>query len=437
MMTLNKILLFLFALPAAAQVSEGQLVALRPAPLFRSPSPVSGEGIPECYETRERVRDWLSAPVGDFRSADPGYFRQNTDGATVRVVVQTSPEAVYGVFLIQEDFSFPLVRPGNYVIKRDSRDGSFVQIKIFLQSHEGSFIRIFPLQNRVHMDVYLLGRPLYQDLVLPLSFEGALTAPLSQIMELCRGRVDWEIFAPPPPGRRGESLSPVIRAIRERLPGLGDSEDGAMSAEGRYVFIETLEEQPPGQEGFNCSGFAKWIVDGFIWPATGRLLGIQELKQKPLEVRGSPYSRYSEESRDPFFGLDWTRALAVSLARFRRPGTALSPEARDVRRVPFFEYVEDVGYRLEDLPVILYLLSRENPGRFYLGSVNLPFGSAPVLRQHIHTAVFFPYFTPEGKFETAVMERNVETSLESLASRYPGAHVHLSYAEGEGDFILP
>jgi len=96
-----------------------------------------------------------------------------------------------------------------------------------------------------------------------------------------------------------------------------------------------------------------------------------------------------------------------------------------VKSVPFFDYFEDVGYRVRDLDLILFLLARVEPGYFYLGSINRDFGTDPVLKQHVHIAAFFPYFDENGVFHTVVMERNNETRLASLKNRYPSDHVHL------------
>jgi hypothetical protein len=113
------------------------------------------------------------------------------------------------------------------------------------------------------------------------------------------------------------------------------------------------------------------------------------------------------------------------------------PESADVRSVSGFQYLEDVGYAVHDLGAVLYNLAVSEPGHFYIGSVNTQFGTAPVLRQHVHIAVFFPYFDEFGRFVVDVMERNVETSLESLEKRYPKDFVHLVRVRADSRFRPP
>jgi len=69
--------------------------------------------------------------------------------------------------------------------------------------------------------------------------------------------------------------------------------------------------------------------------------------------------------------------------------------------------------------------------------VNTEFGAEPVLRQHVHVAVLFPYFDESGRFSITVLERNVETDIDSLAERYPGSYVHLVRVEADEAFQPP
>jgi hypothetical protein len=214
-----------------------------------------------------------------------------------------------------------------------------------------------------------------------------------------------------------------IETIRRLLPGLPDQDDGALDEHSRYVFIESGDPQR-GSVGLNCSGFAKWISDGFHYGLTGRYLAIDPLKEKHLDYRGNRWSLRFEDERDPYFGLDWSRNLAASL--WRAQGfESLSPEEFDVRRVEYLAYREDVGYPMEDLKVLMFLEAAANPGHFYIGSLNREYGSEPVLRQHFHMIVLFPYFTSTGTLRIAVFDRNRETALESTIQRYSGAYIHL------------
>jgi hypothetical protein len=228
-----------------------------------------------------------------------------------------------------------------------------------------------------------------------------------------------------------------VMLLRTRLKSLRDAEDGAMDSDGRFVFIRDGSAQQPGKGGFNCSGFAKFVMDGFYKPLTGKLADVGALKERSLDARGNRWSSAYEEQRDPYFGLDWSRNLARVLAA-ARTGERLPPaEFADVRGLERFPYVEDVGYPIESLEAILYLLARREPGFLYIGSLNREAEDGTPVRQHHHLAVFFPYLDDKSVTRVVVMERNVETSLASLQKRFPRDSVHLVRVDSEGDFAPP
>ncbi len=230
----------------------------------------------------------------------------------------------------------------------------------------------------------------------------------------------------------------MVRELGPRLSGLRDMDDGAMDGTGHMVYIAT--GAPAGRGGFNCSGFAKWVVDGLYAPLAGRPMDIVPLKSRNA-ARANSWSARFEEELDPFFGLDWSRGLARALVR-ARTGTTPDDSQIDVRVSDRLPYVRDVGYPVPKLEFLLYFLARANPGEMYIGSVNAPSARAvsegtPTLRQHHHVVVLLPWFDDSGAFRVAVMERNLQTSLASLTHRYGGEYVHLVRIDTEGSFAPP
>jgi hypothetical protein len=215
-------------------------------------------------------------------------------------------------------------------------------------------------------------------------------------------------------------------------------DDGAMDAAGRMVSIAT--GAPAGRGGFNCSGFAKWVADGFFAPLAGHPMDLAPLKARDAGIEKTWSARY-EELYDPWFGLDWSRGIAKSLALARDGRPAADGEV-DVRDDAFVPWIADQGYPLSSLAAQLYLLARARPGAMYLGSVNAasalqaPEG-IPTLRQHHHVVVLLPWFDAAGAFHVTVFERNVETGIPSLLRRFPGEYVALVRIPADGVFALP
>ena len=397
---------------------------------------LSSAVVPEHYEIRRELREVLFAPLNELDGVPNAIYRQDGHIQRVRFERRNDREALYVLFLNEEQAKFPLHGRGSYIIKRSARNGHFQQIKIFLTGDAGYYARIFPHPQHATMDIYLAEERVYHQVPLPMAFEAVLLAPFAEIVRLTTRVVEWDLLLPDVDTGDYRHTRFMVTSIRQQLPALPDAEDGAMDRHGNLVRIDGLPRSR-GLPGFNCSGFAKWVADGLYFPATGRYLDIARLSRKHLRLRGTRWSRPNEQERDPYFGLDWTRNIAAALHELEYGYAAHTPEANDVRDVPFAHYVEDVGYPVTELERILYVLALREPGNFYFGSINGDWGSAPVLRQHFHVVALFPYFDADGNFHVALLERNVETNLDSLRRRYPRANVHLVRARADSDFAPP
>ncbi|MBN2051196.1 MAG: hypothetical protein JW760_12160 [Spirochaetales bacterium] len=380
-----------------------------------------------------KLEDILAAPTEQRMKRDE-YLILPFEETKVQFSVETQQGFLYLLFINELEGRFSTYSAGSYIIKRDLSDGQYIQIKVFYKTDPGSFLRIFPQDDRAKMDVFLQGMELYSGINLPLPFQDYFTEPFESLVQATGNMVDWELLFPRYNPRIFLQFVSFLEVLRERLPLIPDAEDGALDSRGQWVSIETGAE--PEIKGLNCSGFAKWIVDGFYEPLKGEYLDIEQLKTRHLEERGNRWSRRREFERDPYFGLDWTRNLAAALYE---ASTGLPGEYKkyDLTASAFAVYREDVGFVVEDLPLVLYERAVLAPGKFYLGSVNGIFGDDPALRQHYHVAVFFPLLLPDGRVRIYVFERGRETRLEDFTRRYAGESVHLVELEALDNFRPP
>jgi hypothetical protein len=386
--------------------------------------------LPENWETRLRYRHFISAPIQRLSSVKTHQYRQREDSRRVAFQVRKRGDAVFLLFVGENELGeFPLLQRGNVSIKRNRDTGDFLYMTVLIRDHPECFLRVYPGEGRSYLDVILYGVEIHHRLILPKKFSSLLVSPISQIIQLTQDRVPWHLFlnravADP-------KIMEMIKVIRSQIPRLKDCENGAYSSSGEPVYIST---ETPSGGGMNCSGFAKWIVDGFYFPLKGRYMDIGKLKEKPLDCRGNRWSQRYEQERDPYFGLDWSRNLALELHEARGGPAGVSPEEFDVRDVEYMIYREDIGYPVSNLELLLFILASRNPQRFYLGSLNREFGDDPTMRQHVHLVVLMPYFSEDGAFDIAVFERNKETDLTSLLQRFPNDYIHLVGIEVEGVF---
>jgi hypothetical protein len=363
--------------------------------------------------------------------------------------------------------SFPGWAQGSWVlIRRRDGDPKDNRIRVFLRSDPYTYIQFRPfasIQDKCQMDVVLYDGYVVRSMPLPIPFERLFVLPVEEVLSIAGDKFPRRYFDPEP-GMYKDSWD-FIDSVRSYLPRLEFMDDGAVDEDGRYVFINTLEAQNSGGAetpavpvGLNCSGFAKWVVDGLLKPLTGRRLPIAPLKL-PFGDRGSSFTDPWEASRDPFFGLDWSRNLAARAFFVMRSAAFASLEEIEVRRWPFSEliqrnsdgsrarsypgFLKDAGFGIEGLHPLLYTLAIDEPGRIYLAAVNNEISAPstrdnprglPRMRRYFHIAVLVPYFSSDGVFQIAVFESAEETSFTRFKDRYPGHFVNLSRAPLSGRF---
>lgn len=316
---------------------------------------------------------------------------------------------------------------GTWIFKRSLKTGAFEQVKIFLRSSADTFMRVYPFGERTKADIIIFGAVVYHEVIIPLSFENLAVASMKTIIKATNAVIDWSLFAPEPV--LYTNAQRLIDNIRKRLPELTYNDDGAIDNDGLPRLIRTLEmQQPPF--GLNCSGFLKWITDGMLYPYTRTLLPIREIKERMLDNRGSSFTKPFEETHDPYFGIDWIRSLARSAWNVVNNTLQEDPLRHDVDEPTFSLMVsgthpisggvqyrlvtqnfQDVGFEIQSLVPMLYLLALREPGNMYFAAFSARSKTPPHLRRFFHVAALIPYFTSEGIFTIAVFESAAETSV--------------------------
>ena len=334
---------------------------------------------------------------------------------------------------------------GTWVLFRRVSDGMPDSIRIYPVNDPSVYVVIRPSstnpeRGRSLLDLVVMDTPTITSVPVGVPFISLYTASFASIVGMTRSTVPWRLIAPEL--YRYGDMEATVATVRNGLKTLVYLDDGAFNERGEPVLIETGLPQDPAQilsartksntgsdvyGGVNCSGFAKWIIDGIVRPRAGNGLFIESLKASTA----SPVTHFTEpyrETRDIFFALDWTRNLASAVVSLD-VGHTVKPDFSGVdvtvepfSGVPFYE--KNVGYPAASLAPLLYYLAVTEPGHFYLGAVSRERGK-PLLRQYHHVAVFFPYFDASGKFAIAVFESAEETSMQSFIARNGDAFVNL------------
>ncbi|MCL2293917.1 MAG: hypothetical protein FWC36_03520 [Spirochaetes bacterium] len=390
---------------------------------------------PETHFVRRETTHLMRAPISELDGQRPMITDCFLTGRRIQYQVVFDSGFYYFIFINERAGSFPMVSAGTYVIRRDARSGVFDQMRIFLNNDPNSFVRVIAQPNGSKLELSLFNSMIYRNVRMPITIDRLITEPFETIIRLSDYIVNWDIIFPFYNETENRFVMNAVRAINEKLPMLNDSDDGAQAEDGSFVFIRNSEPNPA--RGFNCSGFAKWVADGVFYPRTNRLMDVDALRVKNLLERRNTLSLLFEDERDPLFGLDWTRNIAMTIFELDTPGRRARFSDVDVRNFPYEVYSPDIGFSVGNLKVLLYYLAVTSPGYMYLGSVNGDFGRNPVLRQHYHVAVFLPYICPQGNFYPVVFERNIRRPIEAFIRRNATEFIHLVRIKLDENFTLP
>jgi hypothetical protein len=387
---------------------------------------------------RISLRDSWFTEIPGRVMAQPGFIHTLPGGGRIQVRTESGGEEFMIILAREWNGTYPGWAQGSWILTRRGDNGSPSRIRIFLRSDPNTYIQFRPFEEgKSQLDVVLYDAYVIRSLPVPFSLERLLVLPVEEVLLSLGEKFPRRYFDPDPSWY--QDVRSFMDALRERLPELSFRDDGAIDEKGRYVFINTLEPQG-GRGGLNCSGFAKWVVDGILRPYTGNRLPVQPLKE-PFGERGSSFTEPYEKLRDPFFGLDWTRNLAAAAGAVLRSPAFARLEEIEVQNMPFSQvilrgrdgsalrsypgFLKNAGFGFEGLQPLLYTLAIDEPNRIYLASVNDEIGPAPRMRQHFHIAVLVPYFNEYGNFRIAVFESAEETSFTQFKNRYPGHYVNL------------
>lgn len=373
-------------------------------------------------DVRKEYARLFSDPVDSLDSFDSRTRRVSETGTEIEISVESGKNtiAVFEPVYPQGHTSAMYV---GYSIVRNSYTGKVERLEVFFDRDKVLRLTLTPQHERSMMNLYVHNQLVTGTISVPFSVRQLFRLEVVEMLSLTERWISWKNVLSPYDDRHS-AVRAAAELFIEHVGKIPDADDGARDKNGRYVYIDDGSPQK-GKGGLNCSGFAKWIVDSMYYHVTGTYVTIAELKKRHTSIRGTKWSKVHETSRDPYFGLDWTRNLAMVYNAAVLDEFSQGAD-HDVTDVPYFSYTPDAGYPVEDIAAILYILAVRRPGMFYAASINTAYGSAPVLRQHVHVAVFFPYFTRDGSYKLVQLERGYRSTPESLRERYPGSMVHFT-----------
>ncbi|MDR0527119.1 MAG: hypothetical protein LBG79_04815 [Spirochaetaceae bacterium] len=395
---------------------------------------------------RHLAKTYFIDPPLDVLARKPVFERLDS-GDITQIRSERSNNGEFSIIIArQSGGAFPGWGQGSFILTRNIAGGQPVRARIFLRSDPYTYIQFRPSgASKSEMDAVVYDALLTQSLPVALPFEKLIETPLLQLLDILDKKFPRRYYNP-----NSEDygvIRKLLGEVRNEIRPLKFGDDGAINENGVYVYIKDLS--PQKETSFlNCSGFAKWFVDGILRPVTGARLAVAPLKM-PFGKRGTNFTEPFERIRDPFFGLDWSRNLAAAAAATLKSPAFASLNEIEVRSAPFQAmlkrhgrtsavcnypgHLENIGFSFEGIQPLLYTLAIDEPGNVFIAAISRV-GGTPPLRTYFHVAVLAPYFDESNMFHVAVFESAEETSFSRFRVRYPQHHVSLCRIPVESAF---
>lgn len=423
-------------------------------------------GVPDSSEIRkDLVELWFEAPLSSVRMNRPE-IRTNSIGEKFQIRLEETEDS-FNIFVapyarIEVDVYsdkgketlvqdiYPGDAPGSFVLVRDKKTGKALRIRYYFSADSEVFVQFTPFERTAYADYVIFDSYAARGIPTGLSFNRFYSASFEQIVRWTKSTLPWQynkIYT--------DSYSSVLQMIgllRERNSSVLFTEDAMYDENGQPVYISTgkkmtVQKEDEGKLLLSGAGYLKWIADGIIEPLTGGRLKREPLLLSTVEYKDVGFQGILSENYAISFSLDWIRNLASAVVSVRNSRTYLYNESGvDVKIEPFTSemtengivnslgYVENSGYRVQNLKSILYVLAVTEPETLYFGAIRETDHRSPEVKVFNEACVFFPYFDEKGRFNCVIFKDGSEIPFDDFYSRYCLDFVSLVRLQASKDF---
>lgn len=431
-------------------------------------------GVPDTTEIRHSIIDsWLKANIDVVRRNETVVMK-NPIGEEFQVRLEETDDtfaiivapfrmikmSVYTENGVEEREMpmYPGDAKGGWILVRSAKTGKPLFIRMYFTADSDVYVQFTPERNKTLADFVISGLYAARSVPVGISFEALYENSLQTIYDLTKNTLPWQ-YATSTFSDYRESLK-IASVIRKNLDRVVKTEDAAYDENFKPVKISDGKpreiddkEKKENLVTLSNAGFAKWIVDGLVEPITGGGIFMTPLTQPTVTFKQQGLVGITNDKYSTGFTLDWVRNLASAWFSAQKGKTYHYNETGlDVTFEPFagvstesgiaqvFGYTKDTGYLIKNIRALLYVLAQRESNYFYIGAIRRE-SPVPVKKgvpNYIfdRTAIFFPYFAEDGRFDCIIFENGEEIPLKTFIEQNKKNFVHLSRFMASEKFFL-
>lgn len=325
---------------------------------------------------------------------------------------------------------YPYGTAGTWELVLDRMTSNPLCIRYFFAGDSEVYVQFRPglkkYSTKSVVDFVVFGEYAARNVSTGITMEQLFTMSLEDIVTLTEHMLPWidGVFFP----ELCENNMQMSAVIQERLDDFVYVDYAVYDEYGNLTMLKNaaMPDVEEGRRAISGVGFLKWIVDGLVRPVSGSGLRIDPLLKSTVSV-STASTAYADEY-DTTLALDWTHNLATAAVSVIT-GINYTYETSGVNVHPAqfsAKYIENAGYPINDLKPILYMISANETGYFYLGAVRHEVKEMNSFVTYNECAAFFPYFSSSGVFMVDVFEDGRMFTLDEYIENHAGDMIQLT-----------
>lgn len=362
--------------------------------------------------------------------------REDADGNDVCSVI-VAPQKKKSVILYTDAGEvqtfmdiYPYGTAGTWELELDRKTSNPLCVRYFFAGDSEVFVEFHPgvrgYATKSVVDFIIFGEYAARNVTTGITMQQLFTMSFEDVVNLTEHNLPWidGVFFP----ELCENNMQMSAVIQEHLDEFVYVDKAVYDEYGNLCMLKeaALPDVEEGKRAISGVGFLKWIVDGLVRPVSGSGLRINPLLKATTSSQND--SGRASDEYDTTLALDWTHNLATAAVSvitginytFETSGVNVHPTQFSAK------YTENAGYPIDDLKSILYLISANETGYFYLGAVRHEIAEKKAFVTYNECAAFFPYFSKNGVFAVDVFADGQMYTLDEYIESHAGDMIQLT-----------
>ncbi|MGL4983016.1 MAG: hypothetical protein ACRC4W_09250 [Treponemataceae bacterium] len=405
--------------------------------------------IHDSSDIRAKIANsWFNISIPQLLEQADEYHLNKTGQVFKVSVIDYGPEVAIAVVPRQKNYVFATNAAGSWLLYKDKLTGEKTKIRYYFQAESDVYIQIRTGKTKNFADMVIFGMYAACDVPIGLDMDTLLTKSFSFIHTLTKTTLPWDYVQVS--ACDYASIIQMITLIRENLYLFEYIADAVYDEQINPVHLTdgTSRSDTPARLGISTEGFSKWLIDGLVLPIMGKATDVSFLQTQTV-MNYSKLSIQTQFQNEPNKGLNWTRNLAMeALSSIASHRLDVQNTNIDVKSNFFYSflnsennfkglisYAEDIGYHADVVLPLMYVLAAQEAGYFFLASMRENASDTQELWKFEDTAVFFPYFDANGRFQLVIFINGMEIPFETFYKENKNNFVHFTRVKAGERFV--